>query len=245
MQHTVRYCNHAKMKQIIGLLQHLIVIVCILCFSAEAYIWCGHSVKPTSVCLAAGRGFGKAIAKDIVELQPTRKSEARVVTGDFAKLLARMTKIFDTIKTDGSIADIYARSTLTDTFWFVGKVCFSKELEVIPSISSISMLIFEYAKSLRPSELAGPRSPLFELEIWHAIGDSEMNVAQNKVSLQKVDVNVADSTFVVNDKVGFQPEIYVDGEPGFRCRRDNQGRPLAPSFEVEVKDPSSIPTPDA
>lgn len=46
-------------------------------------------------------------------------------------------------------------------------------------------LIKEYAKSLRPAELSGPRANEFELEIFTSPGNNEMNVAQNKIDLHQ------------------------------------------------------------
>jgi hypothetical protein len=76
------------------------------------------------------------------------------------------------------------------------------------------------------------------LEIWLAPADSEMDVAQNKVTLRPV-VGSARTTLPDNFKahcVGYNPEIYVGDEitqGGLRVLRDEEGKPIKPVFDVK------------
>ena len=64
-----------------------------------------------------------------------------------------------------------------------------------------------------------------------------MNVAQNKIKLEGPLIgNEEDMLGIVKPKeVGYSPEIYQSGEEGFRCKRDNQGSPLKPAFDVQFQ----------
>lgn len=78
--------------------------------------------------------------------------------------------------------------------------------------------------------------PYYEkaLELWLAPGNSEMDVVQNKVTLEKVESTTLRDGFDVSN-VGYNPEIYVGDEitkGGLRVTRDEQGRPMKPVFEV-------------
>jgi hypothetical protein len=115
-------------------------------------------------------------------------------------------------------------------FWFVGKVIriienagddegtssTSSTLAgtvyptITESILSQKRLILEYAKSeLRPQNLGGKYAN--DLELWHAPGDSEMDVVRNKFALERVIGSTRDirDGFDVND-VGFNPEASDD-----------------------------------
>lgn len=104
------------------------------------------------------------------------------------------------------------------------------------TILSQKRLIFEYAKNqLRPQNFGGPYSK--ELEIWFAPGDTEMDVVQNKISLEKVVGSTMDLSegFSVKD-VGYNPEIYVGDEQkdgGLRVKRDENGHPVKAVFEIQ------------
>jgi hypothetical protein len=158
--------------------------------------------------------------------------------------------------------DVYVRSPLNDekTFWFVGKVIRhipatengnneeqqqqnddDEELDgtIYPTpaeaVLSQKRLILEYAKNqLRPQNFGGKYST--GLELWIGPGNSEMDVVQNKVGLDKVEGSTSDlrEGFSVKD-VGYNPEIYVGEEKekgGLRVIRDEMGRPVKPVFEL-------------
>lgn len=175
-------------------------------------------------------------------------------TGSGTKVLADAANNFDRLaKLHGkdAMVDVYVRSPLNDvkTFWFVGKVIRhiptdgeeDEELDgaIYPSIAesilSQKRLILEYAKNkLRPQNLGGKYSQ--GLELWTAPGNSEMDVVQNKVPLDKVEGSTTDlrEGFSVKD-VGYNPEIYVGEEQekgGLRVVRDEEGRPVKPVFSV-------------
>ena len=140
--------------------------------------------------LMAG-GFGSSTNKN----KSTKKlRKVGGYTGAGTKPLRVAANTFDKIyKQFGSdsINDVYVRSLKNDEtqFWFVGKIAWQLELgkdtegSSIPTpheaVISQKRLILEYAKSLRPQNLGGPFSN--SLEVWIAPGDSELEVAQNKV----------------------------------------------------------------
>jgi hypothetical protein len=137
--------------------------------------------------------------------------------------------------------DVYVRSpdNSRTTFWFVGKIARDTSVTVVPTptqaILSQKRIILEYAKQrLRPQNFGGKYAAT--LELWLAPADSEMNVVQNKVSLERVMGSAADLTddFSVLT-VGFNPEIYIGDEltkGGLRVERDEEGRPIKSEFEV-------------
>jgi hypothetical protein len=198
----------------------------------------------------SGAGFGGTTK--------TKAPQTRTVTGytgSGTKVLADAANNFDRLaKLHGkqAIVDVYVRSPLNDvkTFWFVGKVIRhiptgdseeDEELDgaIYPtpaeSILSQKRLILEYAKNqLRPQNLGGKYS--YGLELWMAPGNSEMDVVQNKVCLEKVEGSTVDlrEGFSVKD-CGYNPEIYVGEEKekgGLRVVRDEEGRPVKPAFEL-------------
>ena len=77
----------------------------------------------------------------------------------------------------------------------------------------------------------------FTLVVIIKLGNSEMNVAQNKIKLEGPLIGEEEDVLgIVRPKeIGYSPEIYQGGEEGFRCKRDNQGNPLAASFDVKFQ----------
>ncbi|CAB9506380.1 expressed unknown protein [Seminavis robusta] len=198
--------------------------------------------KKTPKALSSpGGGFGSATSA-------STGPQVRAVTGHTGsgtKPLRQAANTFDALRKEFGTEvcrDVYVRAPLNDeqTFWFVGKIAINPNKEsVTPDMAVLSQkrLILEYAKhQLRPQNLGGK----FETgqEIWLAPGDSEMEVVQNKIGLDKVSGSAADlpHDFVVKETVGFNPEIYVGDEVqkgGLRVQRDPiTGAPLKPVFEV-------------
>jgi hypothetical protein len=74
------------------------------------------------------------------------------------------------------------------------------------------------------------------MELWAAPGDSELDVAFNRPHIQFIKVprpkrqsdidRVQKSVKAV--EIGFQGEIYDQGEEGFRTERTNEGLPANP-----------------
>lgn len=197
---------------------------------------------------SGGGGFGSAPTNN-------RNRQIRTVSGfsgSGTKPLRVAANIFDKLQKDfgvDCIHDVYVRSPLHDEtlFWFVGKVARCLEgktgtrsglVAVVPTpqeaVTSQKRLILEYAKrELRPQNMGGP---YYEkaLELWLAPGNSEMDVVQNKVTLEKVESTTLRDGFDVSN-VGYNPEIYVGDEVtkgGLRVTRDEQGRPMKPVFEI-------------
>lgn len=170
-------------------------------------------------------------------------------TGSGTKPLRAAANTFDALRKEFGVEacrDVYVRAPLNDeqTFWFVGKIAvrlsdYKNGIKPTPEMAiwSQKRLILEYAKNqLRPQNLAGKFSE--GLEVWLGPGDSEMDMVQNKVGLEKVEGSASNlpDGFVVKDTVGFNPEIYVGDEVtkgGLRVQRDPvTGAPVKPVFEV-------------
>lgn len=198
----------------------------------------------------ASSGFGSPSAAAVSAASSQGKSRGisgRAV-GAGSKPLRQAATMFDSLrKEQGAPAcnDVYLRSPddSRTTFWFVGKIARnvvnSETAHYIPTpteaVLSQKRIILEYAKQhLRPQNFGGRYAA--SLELWLAPADSEMDVVQNKVTLERVKGSVADLSddFSVT-KVGFAPEIYVGDElnkGGLRVERDEEGRPNKPQFEV-------------
>jgi hypothetical protein len=196
-------------------------------------------------------GFGVVPSNAQSSASSTKVRSVSGHTGSGTKPLRDAANTFDRLRKSqhGSSEccnDVYVRSPNNNStlFWFVGKVarCMDEEELVGDSIPtemeaalSQKRLILEYSKTLRPQNLGGVHSS--SLELWLAPGDSEMDVVQNKVTLQKVVGSTShglSATFHVKD-VGYNPEIYTGDEitqGGLRVVRDEQGRPVKPVFEV-------------
>jgi hypothetical protein len=193
-------------------------------------------------------GFGSPSAAAVSASSSQGKSRGisgRAV-GAGSKPLRQAALTFDSLrKEQGASAchDVYVRSPddSRTTFWFVGKIArnVATEEHYIPTpaeaVLSQKRIILEYAKQhLRPQNFGGKYA--LSLELWLAPADSEMDVVQNKISLQHIKGSSADLSddFSVL-AVGFNPEIYVGDElnkGGLRVNLDEEGRPTKPVFEV-------------
>lgn len=193
-------------------------------------------------------GFGGSKTKG----KKTNSKKIRKVVGSSGsgtKPLRIAANTFDAVYKESGVDglnDVYVRSLNgndVSTFWFVGKV--ARRLDVnkcngksaptsFEAVISQKRLILEYAKTLRPQNLGGPFGN--NLEVWIAPGNSEMDTAQNKVTLEKISGSVTDiSEFFSVDDVGYNPEIYVGDEVkdgGLRVKRDEDGKPLKPAFDI-------------
>lgn len=133
-----------------------------------------------------------------------------------------------------TITDIYARDPTKNTFWFVGKVsrC-TGTVSIDQAIQRQWYLIEGHAARLRHKELA-PK--MKTIELWAAPGDSELDVAFNRPHVvftkiprpkRQADIDqIRKSVKAV--EVGFQGEIYDQGEDGFRTERTDDGLPANP-----------------
>lgn len=181
--------------------------------------------------------------------------------GAGSKPLRQAALAFDRIRKERgreACCDVYIRSPLNSptTFWFVGKVA-SESAPIHPKMEendssspvvvndpdhvfvaaclSQKRIIMEYSRlHLRPQNFGGRFASA--LELWLAPADSEMDVAQNKVTLTKVLGSASDlpESFSVAT-VGYNPEIYVGDEVkqgGLRVERDEEGQPSRPVFDV-------------
>jgi hypothetical protein len=114
-----------------------------------------------------------------------------------------------------------------------------KDVSLEQCISRQYPLIEQHAANLRPIELFPHRG---QLEIWTAPGDSELDVAYNRpnVVFEKQSRVVDGASKVKNSLIGFQGEVYQQGEEGFRTWRTEDGRPANP--EVMQSGDSRSPT---
>jgi hypothetical protein len=237
-------------------LQYVCVIAAIS-FMSEAFVrlprtpltnpkmsWRSIKTRPYSAFFMS-KGFGapkKAIP--VEPLTPTRPTDARKVIGAFSKILAKYCEQFESMRSRGvPVAnDLYARMSNSDIFYFIGKMNHGSELNTQEAFDVIMTLLKEYAKSIRPRELAGPAAARGELQIWSAPGNSEMDCARNKISLLRVVESASTQAIVSGDiiSVGYEPEIYQGGEEGFRIKRSDLGEPLAAEFDVTFKSPDEV-----
>jgi hypothetical protein len=135
----------------------------------------------------------------------------------------------DIREAEGPTNDIYVRDGTNEIFWFCGKVARVSDISLEECVARQWPLIEQHAANLRPLELSPKKGVL---EIWTAPGDSELDIAYNRpeVVMQKMnrDVEPSSGTKIRNMLVGFQGEIYDQGEDGFRTWRTEDGRAAQP-----------------
>ena len=125
--------------------------------------------------------------------------------------------------------DVYVRNPEEEVFWYAGKVARISDVSLDDCIARQWNLIEIHAANLRPIELYPHRG---RLEIWSAPGDSELDVAYNRphVKMTKHEPKALTSRDVKHNFIGFQGEIYQEGEEGFRTWRTNDGLPARPEI---------------
>ena len=210
-------------------------------------------------------GFGSIRSERVFDkgrglelIKKTRKTVHRTVAGRYARLLSAKSLLFEKLRSQGvpTTYDIYVKASTNTTFWFVGKLNHDdSKISARAALRQELPLILEYAKSLRPKELSGPYAINFELEVFTTPGNNEMNVAQNKVNLDKFlleaeygnileskegIIRATKSNTNCSDDAGFEPEVYQGGEEGFRVTRAMDGTPLKAPFEINQKNPSEL-----
>ena len=149
--------------------------------------------------------------------------------------IARQHTNFCDIRQAGGVEltnDVYARdptSKACSVFWFVGKVARVSDISLQDCVGRQYPLIQQHAKNLRPLELGIAPS----LELWTAPGDSELKIAYNQpdVIMVKIEPRMTREVQTVNKNfVGFQGEVYAQGEEGFRTWRTDDGRAMKPEI---------------
>jgi hypothetical protein len=161
---------------------------------------------------------------DDIPVAPDMKYEPRNVK--------RAHETFNAIRESGGIKttnDIYVRDPSSDIFWYAGKVALISDVSLEQCVARQWPMMERHATSLRPIELYPKRGLL---EIWTAPGDSELDVAYNRPSLQltKMKKDVEGASKVKKIFVGFQGEVYQKGEEGFRTWRTDEGLPARPEI---------------
>ena len=127
--------------------------------------------------------------------------------------------------------DVYVRNPVEDTFWYVGKVARVSDVSLEDCIARQWSMIESHACNLRPIELY-PHRGGSKLQVWTAPGDSELDVAYNRPNIQMKQHHpkALTSRDIRNSCVGFQGEIYQQGEQGFRTWRTDEGLPARPEI---------------
>jgi len=81
------------------------------------------------------------------------------------------------------------------------------------------------------------------LEIWLAPGNTEMDVAKNTQALALLPLPPVEELpplTAVSPDIGYEPEIYQNGEQGFRVKRDLLGAPIGKVLEVQMASPAEL-----
>jgi len=128
-----------------------------------------------------------------------------------------------------TVNDIYVREPGAEIFWFAGKVAHcTGTISLEKAISQQWNIIEQHACRLRSIELG---RKFGTLEIWSTAGDSEMDVAYNRPSakFEKMIREQIDPS-IRSVEIGFEGELYVNDEEGFRTLRTDDGMPLKPEI---------------
>jgi len=137
--------------------------------------------------------------------------------------------------------DVYAMSPApnNEEVWYVGKVAKVSDISLEDCIARQWNLIETHATNLRPIELYPHRG---NLELWSAPGDTELDVAYNRQELimTKMEHYEVTPKQLKNNMIGFQGEVYQEGEEGFRSWRNEDGSPARPEINPggETRPPS-------
>jgi len=126
--------------------------------------------------------------------------------------------------------DIYAKSPARkEEMWYVGKVAKISDVSLEDCIARQWNIIEMHATNLRPIELYPHRG---RLELWSAPGDTELEVAYNRPELIMTQMKHYELTSkdLKNNVIGFQGEVYQEGEEGFRSWRNEDGSPARPEI---------------
>ena len=148
--------------------------------------------------------------------------------------------------------DVYVRDPVDkEVLWYTGKVARVSDVSLEDCIHRLYPMIERHACHLRPLELYPHRGGGGTLEVWTAPGDSETEVAYNRPTLKmqrfvhspewqynpnpnrKTNNNNNNNKYPSHIKaamVGFQGEVYQDGEDGFRTWRHDDGLPARPEI---------------
>jgi len=125
--------------------------------------------------------------------------------------------------------DVYAQSSTTrksegETMFYVGKVAKISDITIEDCIARQWNMIEHHSANLRPIELKPHRG---RLELWIAPGDTELDVAYNRPELQMIKMKKYPLTNkeLKNNLIGFQGEVYQEGDEGFRTWRTEDGYP--------------------
>lgn len=151
--------------------------------------------------------------------------------------IMRQEKNYNNIRAVGgvdTVNDVYVRDEDCDTFWFVGKVArCTGTVTLEQTITRQWNLIEEQGARLRPLEL-GPKYGRDKIQIWTAPPDTELDVAYHRPSVVFTRQTKLRPDYCVQevkvDEIGFDGEVYDQGEEGFRTTRTEDGRPNRPEI---------------
>jgi hypothetical protein len=198
--------------------------------------------KTTTTSSSGVSGFGSSTSGGSSLQGRVRSISSTGQAGSGTKPLRQAANNFDALRKEYGkecCHDLYCKSPLNDPelLWFVGKIAVRPNTAATPQQAVLSQkrIILEYSKTkLRPQNFGGKYAST--LELWLAPGDSEMDVVQNKLALEKVKGSATDLSedFSIVD-VGYNPEIYLGDEVaqgGLRIKRDENGEPVKAPFEI-------------
>jgi hypothetical protein len=124
--------------------------------------------------------------------------------------------------------DVWAKSPhAEEEIWYVGKIAKISDVSTEDAIARMWNLIETHATNLRPIELYPHRG---RLELWTAPGDSELDVAYNRPAVVFQKMEKYEIKNLKNNLIGFQGEVYQEGEEGFRSWRTKEGGPARPEI---------------
>jgi hypothetical protein len=164
------------------------------------------------------------------------------------RIVKRAYDTFNAIRQAGgkeTTNDVYVRDPVDrQVMWYTGKVARVSDVSLEDCIHRLYPMIERHACHLRPKELYQYRGDEGGMEVWTARGDSELEVAYNLPSL-KMERFVHSKEWQYKNKqesskypshikasmVGFQGEVYQEGEDGFRTWRHDDGMPARPELD--------------
>jgi hypothetical protein len=164
------------------------------------------------------------------------------------RIVQRAHQTFHAIRAAGgkeTTNDVYVRDPVDkEVFWYTGKVAKISDVSLEDCIQRLYPMIERHACHLRPKELYPHRGTL---QVWTAPGDSELEVAYNRPTIRLQPFlhskewhynpnksSTRASKYPLHIKasaVGFQGEVYQDGEDGFRTWRNDDGMPARPELD--------------
>ena len=136
-----------------------------------------------------------------------------------------------------SLADVYGRLGGQERCYFLGKVAAADGAPPRGAIRKQAALIRDHALRYQPEVFQDGAG----LELWHAPGNSELNVAQDEIALLPVSIADDDDALPPALACGFEPETLEEGSEPFYCVRDPMGATLGGPAKATFAPPGANP----